>query len=156
MRKLLIALGACAALVPAMIAVAAAGETPSFPKEWQGEWCFHTDSIKRHVPARAGMEAFDATVARSFYKRKRCKEDQKITIKRNRYSSAERVCQLTTAHIEETGAHVSILELGGMVKCDADVDDHIRVSVMTLGYKSRRSDSLSVEFDGEITPYEGD
>jgi hypothetical protein len=52
---------------------------------------------------------------------------------------------------------VSILELGGMVKCDADVDDHIRVSVMTLGYKSRRSDSLSVEFDGEIAPYdEGD
>ena len=84
------------------------------------------------------------------------KEDQKITIKRNRYSSAERVCQLTTAHIDEAGAHVSILELGGMVKCDADVDDHIRVSVMTLGYKSRRSDSLSVEFDGEITPYEGD
>jgi hypothetical protein len=44
-----------------------AGEMPSFPKEWQGEWCFsHTDTIKRHVAPRAGTEPFDAAVARSF------------------------------------------------------------------------------------------
>jgi hypothetical protein len=146
MKRLALALVVMVAFAASAHAFAADSITKNvFPKEWQGEWCF--------AYADQHSEA-SAIVPVHHYRRGKCTIEEKLVIYRNRFSVVDMTCQLKTARLEETGAHASVLELNSKIECltedDTGRDEHLTVSVMTLGGKSRQTDTLSIELNGEI------
>jgi hypothetical protein len=102
---------------------------PSFPAAWQGSWCL----AKTVNITRTSTDGFSVIMPSFRYQRGFCEPDKMALIEGGRFSDSVVSCQIVRGAFE--------------VRCESDdegdYDDHLTMSV--------NKDTLSVEFDGEIT-----